>query len=548
LTRVWFSIAKAEMLVRTSRMHPHRKMLYPMILLMGILWAFVGAPRLLSLFLGEYGYAFEVLVATSIHSVMRAVILLLFLFVLVVPLANSLENVKTDQWEIIFSSNVSTRDLLLGTYLGKIPVYGLFVIFLAPVMVTPFAWTYGVTVLGQALMYTIIFVFALATIFLSNILSTAVHAKIGESPRGDDIGKALSWALIPLVAIPSIGMFYWTGSIVSALGLGAVLILPTTWCADLLTLTAAYNSNLPPSSIANIQNYLIGVPPTLELALFAVFILGLFVVGLRSADRLFAYGAGPMTKRIARAGRDNLFIKGMKRIFGEQFGVVMASAMKDYTRKLQNVAKLSYGVFLALLVPFMFAFGPFSAQIPDPLFVPIMTSLTIGMMLGMFSGVIFGGIGFLDSKDQMWILKSAPNGVNRYVLARTLCYLLLCIPYALIPSLSAGLLIGLSWQNTLLVIAYVYCVVAGGVFVGIGITAANPAYEDTSSGAFTVNTLASILTMMVTMMFGLVQGVLIGIKQGVFAQAIVSASIAPPLVGLIILIFGTYRLNISEVA
>ena len=148
----------------------------------------------------------------------------------------------------------------------------------------------------------------------------------------------------------------------------------------------------------------------------------------------------------------------------------------------------------------------------------------------------------------MWILKSAPNGVNRYVLARTLCYLLLCIPYALIPSLSAGLLIGLSWQNTLLVIAYVYCVVAGGGFVGIGITAANPAYEDTSSGAFTVNTLASILTMMVTMMFGLVQGVLIGIKQGVFAQAIVSASIAPPLVGLIILIFGTYRLNISEVA
>ncbi len=548
MTRVWFAIAKAEMLVRTSRLHPHRRVLYPLILLMGILWALVGAPRVLSIVLGRLGSAFEMLVATSIHSVMRTVILVLFLFVLVVPLANSLENVKTDQWEIIFSSNVSTRDLLLGTYIGKIPVYGLFVIFLAPVMITPFAWTFGVTVLGQILMYAIIFVFTLATIFLSNVLSTALHAKIGESPRGDDIGKALSWALIPLVAIPSMGMFYWTGSIVSALGLGAMLIFPTTWCADLLTMTAAYNSSLPPSSIANIQNYLIGVPPTVELALLAVFILGLFVVGLRSADRLFAYGAGPVTKKIARAGRDNLFIRGIKRIFGQQFGVVMASAMKDYTRKLQNVAKLSYGVFLALLVPLMFAFGPFSEQIPDPLFVPIMTSLAIGMMLGIFSGVIFGGIGFLDSKDQMWILKSAPSGVNRYVLARVLCYLLLSIPYAVIPSLSAGLLIGLSWQNILLIIAHVYCVVAGGVFVGIGITAANPAYDDTSSGAFTANTLASIFAMMIMMMVGLIQGVLIGIKQGVFAQAIISASILPPLVGLVILVFGTYRLNISEVA
>lgn len=545
---VWLAIAKAEFLVRTARLYPHRKLLYPLVILGGLAWALIGVPAMLDFLMGRAGDSFEYLLATSLQGVMRIALLFLWLFIMIVPISNSLENLKTDQWEIIFSSNVSTRDLLLGTFIGKIPVYGIFVIFMSPVLVTPFAMAFNISVLGQLLMYGLLFVFTITSIWISNVLATALQAKIGESPRGDDIGKALSWALMPIVFIPAMSMFYWTGAVASLMGADASMILPSSWVADILALTAVHNSDLPLSSINIIQQYMIPTSPILLLGLLIAFIAVVFIVGAKSADTLFALGTGPLTRKVARAGPENIFIRGLRRIGGKNFGVIMATVMKDYTRKLQNVAKLSYGMFLALMVPLLIGFSPFGNQVPDPLFIPVMTALCIGMMLGLLSGVIFGGVGLLDSRDQLWILKGSPSGVNRYMLARISSYMLLGLPYAIIPSVFAGLLLGLPWADILLTTIFVYCVVLGGIGVGLGVTAANPTYEDASSGAFVVNQLVTVVTLMAALIVGLIQGIIIAIHHGVYANAMIIASIPPPLVGLVILIFGIYKLNVGEVA
>ena len=57
------------------------------------------------------------------------------------------------------------------------------------------------------------------------------------------------------------------------------------------------------------------------------------------------------------------------------------------------------------------------------------------MMLAMIGGITFGGIGFLESKDQLWIIKSAPNGVKKFGKARVTESLLLAIPIAIIPTI-----------------------------------------------------------------------------------------------------------------
>jgi hypothetical protein len=134
------------------------------------------------------------------------------------------------------------------------------------------------------------------------------------------------------------------------------------------------------------------------------------------------------------------------------------------------------------------------------------------------------------------------------MLARVLSYMLLGLPYALVPSIFAGLLIGLPWADIILTCIFVYCVVLGSIGVGLGVTAANPAYDDSSSGAFVVNQLVTVIVLMATLMVGLVQGILTAIFGGVYANAIVIASVPPPLVGLVILIFGMYRLNVGDVA
>ena len=272
-----------------------------------------------------------------------------------------------------------------------------------------------------------------------------------------------------------------------------------------------------------------------------------FFIGFRSADSLFSLGSGLGSKKVITVGPENFAIRGVRRIFGSTFGVIMATSLKDYTRKLQNVAKISYAIFLSMMIPLLLAFGPLANVVDDPIFVPVMTCLSIGMMLGIFGGVVFGGIGLLDSQDQLWILKGAPSGVPKFILARVLSYMMLGSIIAIIPAVFAGVLLQLAVSTIAMIVLYVYSIVVAGIFIGVGITAFNPSYEDSSSSAFVVNTIATIFITMIALIAGLIPGVLMAITQGVLGPALTIAAIPAPIVGLVILFAGTIKLNISEV-
>ena len=543
----WWPIAKAEFLVRTVKLHRARKILYPGLVGFALLFVLFITPNIVSVLFGEFGASFELILATSLPSFMRTIMLVIFLVILILPLSNSLENVKTDQWEILFSSNVKTRDILFGTFVGKIPIYGLLSLILSSIIVAPFVYVYNVSILGQLLMYSIVIPFAITTIWISNVISTALQAKIGQSPRGDDIAKALSWAMIPIIMIPAMGSMYWTNQMIALMGLEFSMILPSTWVADVLTWISINSSNLPPSSIFNIQSYWFQISPYISLILVGVFSAAVFFIGFRSADSLFSLGSGLGSKKVITVGPENFAIRGVRKIFGATFGVIMATSLKDYTRKLQNVAKISYAIFLSLLIPLLLAFGPLTNVVDDPIFVPVMTCLSIGMMLGIFGGVVFGGIGLLDSQDQLWILKGAPSGVPKFILARVLSYMMLGSIIAIIPAVFAGVLLQLAVSTIVIMTLFVYSIVVAGIFIGVGITAFNPSYEDSSSSAFVVNTVATIFITMIALIAGLIPGVLMAITQGVLGPALTIAAIPAPLVGLVILFAGTIKLNISEV-
>ena len=543
---VWWPIAKAEFLVRTAKLHKARKLLYPGLIVVSLLIVLFGIPNIVSFFLSEYGGGFDLLLATSLPSLMRTMMLVIWLMVLIIPLANSLENLKTDQWDILFSNNVKTRDILFGTYLGKVPVYGLITLVLSSVIVAPFVYAYNVSIIGQLLMYAILILFGLATIWISNVIGTALHAKIGQSPRGDDIAKALSWAMVPIMFIPSMSAIYWTDAIVSLMGMEVSMLLPSTWVADILTWISVSESSLLPSSIANIQNYWFQISPVISLVLVCGFAFAVYVIGFRSADALFTMDAGFGSNKVTTVGRENIGIRGVRRIFGSNFGIIVATSLKDYTRKLQNVAKISYATFLSLMIPLLLSTGPMTNAIDDPIFIPVMSCLSIGMMLGIFGGVVFGGIGLLDSQDQLWILKGSPAGIPRFIAARVLSYMMLASIIALLPSVFTGILLQFTLSTIVLMFVFVYTIV-GGIFIGVGITAFNPSYDDTSSSSFTINTVATILITMIALMAGLIPGVLTAITQGSIAPALTIAVIPAPIIGLIILIAGSIKLNISEV-
>ena len=541
------AIAKAEFFVLTAKFYRLRKLGYLLIVAFVSFWALFAVPQLWGFLTSEFGGALDYILATAFPGLMRSVMMFIWFFMIVMPVSNGLEGVRVGQWEIMLSNNVKTKDMLLGTYLGKLPIFGLAVFFLSPIILSPFINAYQVSIIGQLLMYSVVIVFALVNIWLANIIVTLIQAKIGGSSRSEDLGRALSWAVIPIIAIPGIGIMYFAQQFAVIMNTDVFLFLPSTWCADLVTWIAIYFNgvNIPASSIMNLE-YILQLGPVLDFLLVAAFSALVFIGGIYGSDHLFSIGALSGPTSVASAGKENIFLRGIRRIHGGRFGILIITSLKDFGRKLQNISKLGYAIFLSILMPLLLKFGPFGQVIDDPMFLPIMTTLMLGMMLSIFAGIAFGGVGLLDSKDQLWIFKSTPKGVPRFIASRVTSYFLFALPYVMVPVLITWLIMELSIVELFLLFGYTICSVYGAILIAIGITAFNPTFDNQTSTSFALNTAATVMIVAITAIVSLVFGLLSAFETGEFYQALGTMSIPLPALGAIIITLGTLRLSWAE--
>ncbi|MFW9911314.1 MAG: hypothetical protein ACFFEU_02530 [Candidatus Thorarchaeota archaeon] len=547
MARNWLVIAKTEYLVATSRFHTKRKAISLLIVAFALVWALFIAPAIMSSLFNLFAVEIQTILAIAFPGLMRSVMLLLWIIVLIYPISYALQEIRIGQWEIMLSNNVSTRDMLFGTFLGKLPGYGLLVLFLAPVLISLFAIVYQVSLIGQALMYGVLYITALVTLWFSNVISTAIQAKLGESSRGNDIAKALSMVVAAIVIVPMYGIMYFAGPLAEIMGMDVFLILPSTWGADLITWTAIYFNGvgLPQSTILAFESILL-FGPALDLLLIAAFSIVLIAFGLTASDRLFTIEAGARTEVVTTVGRDNLVLRGVRNLLSGSFGVMVVTSLKDFGRKAQNLSRLGYGVFLSILLPLMMNFSGIGSTVGDPLFVPMMATFMTGMMLGMLGGITFGGIGFLDSKDQLWILKGAPNGASKFVRARVVSHFLFAIPIALISTISVTVILGLGIVVFLAMSVYVYTILCGSILIATGITANNPAYEDIKSSAFMINTGLTIIIIMFSSMFTLIWGILIILREGNIPLGLLVNTVPILIIGFIVVYIGSKRLSMPD--
>ena len=545
----WRAIAKAETLVGTAKFRKSRKVAAVSILGFVFVWAILIVPQLMILLLSRFGPTFDTIIAYTLPGLMRSVILIIWIALLIIPLSNALEEVKIGQWEIMLSNNVRTKDILLGSFLAKLPVYGVLVLILAPLVISPFVIVYQIAIAAQIVIYGLIVALCLSSLWISNVIASAIQSKLGQSARGNDIAKALAWVTIPILALPAMIFMYFMPQFAQIMGMDVFMLLPSTWVADMITwITISFNGvYIPASQILNIGNIL-WLNPLVELFGICAFMISIIWIGLVAADRYYTIQAGSRTEKVTTVGRDNIFLRGLVKILPGPFGIRVISSMKEFGRKTENISKLGYSIFLTILIPIMLTYTGFGLLVGDPLLTITMTVLMTGMMMGIFSAMSFGGVGFMDSKDQLWILKSHPGGVRNFMAARLSSFFLMAIPYTLLPIVVIGFMMELTFLETLVLFAFAFITVCSAAMIGVGVTATNPSYTNTKSGAFVINTLATIIITMGTLMTGLIYGIFTIIEDGNLLLGLTQASIMLPVVGLICVIIGAIRLIRSEVA
>jgi hypothetical protein len=393
---------------------------------------------------------------------------------------------------------------MIGTFLAKTPVYGLATLFLAPILVSPFAILYNVSVVGQVFMYLTIFFIAMSTLWFANFLITAIQSRLGDSPRGNDLAKALAIVLGIVIVVPMYGLIYVAPTLSQILGTNIFLFFPFTWGADLLTwIIISFNGiGLLPGTVAAFASTLTldGLSDTLLLSAFSLAIIGL---AFGSAGRLFRIGAGARTEKIVTVRRNGPFLRLIQRVSPGSFGVLLTTSIKDFMRKAQNISMLAYAVILSVLIPFFLNLGVINgtgAAELGPLLQLFILPVIIGWMLAIFSAISFGGIGFLDSQDQLWVIKTPPNGASKFIKARVVESFLMGLIVVTAPTLVLLFLMNYSLIQTVVVWIYGYASVCGAAMIGAGVSAINPMYDDTQSGAFKMNRLITTFLVIGTSM------------------------------------------------
>lgn len=487
MTRKWLAIAKAEYYVLTSFMRARRTLYMGIILTLSLVWAVVVAPMVMggiltALFSMEF---ITGLLRVVFPGMMRSLMLFLWLILLMFPLSQALQEIKIGHWEIFISNNVSTRNIISGTFLGKIPVYGIIVILLAPLLISPFMLAFQVSVFGQLLVYGVLALLSMSTIWLSNLITSVIQARLGDSSRGNDIAKALSMIVAVIVIVPMYGLMFFLPALSEMMGMNAMNILPSTWFADLVTWSAvAFNGiGVTASDFASVLQ----LSSVVDVILMGLFVAGTVALGAVTADRIFTIEAGSRTEVVTTVRRENALLRGIRRVSPGAFGALVVTSFKDFTRKAQNLSKIGYGLILSIMLPVIMTSLDVEYMQLQEMFIMLV------VMMSLVGTLPFAGTGFLESKDQLWIIQGAPSGATRFVRSRVVSQAIICVPLAILPTAALYFIMGLSFAEALMVLGFGYMSILGGMFIAAGITARNPNYEDTKSPAHQANIMFSVL-------------------------------------------------------
>jgi hypothetical protein len=505
VTYHWLAIAKAEFLVWSSRGKGKRAIILSSILLIGIFWAFYLVPQVWRLAIGENLWVYSLLMA-ALPGLMRMVMLLLWMLIFVYPILYALQEIRIGQWEIILSCGVSTKSLLVGTYVGKIPSYGLMVLFLSPVLLSPFIVAYEVAFLGQFVMYGATLLIALSTLWMANLVSLAVQAKVGESKRGEDLGRALAMVIGLIVGLPLFGMIVYAEALSEILGMSVFLLFPFIWGADMTSWGAILFSPKVTPELFSIFEAVLGLDILTDALLLSLFTIILVVIAFRAADRVFTFQLGARTETITTIVRENLIIRGIRRTFSGAFGVLVVTSLKDFFRKAENLSRLAYGIIMAVIMPLVTNITSTSPPSDDPLFRVFMPMFLMAYMLMIIGSLTFGGTGFIESRDHLWVIKSAPHGSKKFIMGRLVSFFISGIPMALIPSIIVVLILGIEPIFILASFSYSYILLCCTVMVSVGVMAINPNYENTRSRAFAMNAFIIGIIVFATSFFSLIVG------------------------------------------
>ncbi len=528
----WLVIAKNEYRVSTSRIRRIRP--YSIYLVTGLLAVYVAfiAPSIVNLFLDDF---LSLMLSQFALAMVQIVMFTIFIYFTIIPISSTLREAQAGQLEILLAAPVTSSDVLLGEFMGRLPFYAIFMSLIAGLF-TALLNPLGLDSLQIAIIITMFVVIFLSALWVGNLIAALLRAKLGKTARGKDIGRGLAM----IMALPIVALMYAMigGGLLEALaspgtsGMVSTILglLPSSWGAEVIIRFASNPGNIGAFGFETLTRF-VGI---------MIFFVAVLWLGAKVANR--AYNLEPTSFIASRVRSDGAFYKTLRHsVGGGSFGTILVSIFKDYGRRLENLSNISYIVGIVIIMNIFL--GPSSSSIPDeqPIYL-----LTGQFMLPIITVMVVGDV-TVRGKENLFIYRKTPFGESRYVRVKLLHGWIMVIPIATVFSASLAISsVRTNLFSILTITGLMIFIAAANVPFIIGLFCLNPALSEKSP----IIWLNIIIAMFVAIgLFLASVFVLAGEGSDPIASLIAVQLLQTPLswfVGIVILYLGQRRLSKIE--
>ncbi len=457
----WLVVARNEYRLRTSGIRRIRRYFhYIAILIVGLIVGII-APAMANALIAALDVE-GFLVSVYAVAMMQVVLFLFFFYFLLFPISNTLKDIETQEYEIFISAPIRPSDVLLGKFMGVMPLYAIGIAIITGFF-TAFLIPLGIDFVQISIIIAIFVLTLLSAIWIGTVIAAILRTKLEKTARGRDIGKALPLALaLPFVAIMYAIMGGGLQVALSDPGTSGVVeavmrIIPSSWGAELFILFAVNAGDIGAVWFETLTRF----------GALVVFFLASLWIGARAASR--AYSLEVTTFSSATAKPDGAFYGTLKSIGGgKSFGTLLVSITKDYARRFENISKLGYLVGLLILMNLLLigSDDPEGTLIMAIFLLPFLAAFVVGEVT-------------IRGKENLFIYRKAPGGERGLIRGRLLHGLIIVLPIVVTYEILA--LIRFTNVPLLHLLAYLgFQVLAAGAYVAmaLGLFLMKPVFTD----------------------------------------------------------------------
>lgn len=393
---LWRVIAKNEIRVRTSSFRNHRKSVFILVYALLFLWAFAIAPFIFDMFMptlaAQYSTIFKPVVAILIETFMMTFFLILVMY----PLNNVYREMEVSVKESILATPVRPNDIFLGEFLGKAPIYTMAVLILAPIIVGMINPLIDLTIIQYIVIYGCVFGLVYFANLVGSIIASWLEHKMSKSEKARDLGKALIWIFtIAMVAIMYAVIFLLNELMAHPELKNWLAFYPSLWFSNIILYS------IDPILL---DTFILNIGISLLLAV-SVPITSLYI-SYKKADRFYTLEGGIEKVSVTIVEQENVFYKIVRKVSSRRWAGLIVMQLKRFLRKKANYARVAYVLGILGFITWFF-----SSMAEDLVFT---TTILIAMGGGIGS-MMLGHLGFVDSKDLIWVYKRSPRGIKGLV-------------------------------------------------------------------------------------------------------------------------------------